>query len=162
VKKLLFVMMLASCGGAQKDHEMLTDSIRSYNDGLRWQRYEIAASQVPPKERADFVDEMDERGDNLKITDYEVVKVDTTSSKEARVQVKVSWYLDDVGTLKETHAEQTWERHGKVWWMVGEARVRGDEMPGLPEPGSKIEDRETAKGPADQADPAGPTPPSVN
>jgi hypothetical protein len=137
VKKLLFVMMLAACGGAQKDRETLTDSIRSYNDGMRWQRFEIAASQVPPKERAEFVDEMDERGDNLKITDYEVVKVDTPSEKTANVQIKVSWYLDDVGTLKETHAMQT----------------------GLSEPVTRPGEPETAVGPAD---PAVPAPPSVN
>ena len=29
---------------------------------------------------------------------------------------------------------QTWERHGKAWMMVDETRVRGAEMPGLPEP----------------------------
>jgi len=162
VKKLLFVMMLAACGGAQKDRETLTDSIRSYNDGMRWQRFEIAASQVPPKERAEFVDEMDERGDNLKITDYEVVKIDTPSEKVANVQIKVSWYLDDVGTLNETHALQTWERHGKVWWMVEEARLRGDEMPGLPEPITQPADGETAAAPARPADPARPGPGSVN
>ena len=51
-----------------------------------------------------------------------------------RDRVKVSWYLDSVGTLRETHAMQTWERKGKAWWIVKEERVRGDEMPGLPEP----------------------------
>jgi hypothetical protein len=156
VKKLLFVMMLAACGGAQKDQETLTDSIRSYNDGMRWNRFEIAASQVPPKERAEFVDQMDERSDNLKITDYEVVKVDANASKLAKVQIKVSWYLDDVGTLKETHAVQTWERHGKVWWMVEEARLRGDEMPGLREPTGEAPGAPTVAAPAD------PAPRSVN
>lgn len=127
-------VLVAACGGAQKNQETLADSIRSYNDGMRWARYEVAASQIPPKERAEFVDAMDERGDNLKITDYEVVKVDTRGPKEAKVQIKVSWYLDNIGTVKETHAVQLWERHGKVWWMVDEARLRGDEMPGLTEP----------------------------
>ena len=133
-KLLLVTVLVAACGGAQKRQEELSDAVRSYNDGMRWARWEIAASQIPPKERAEFVDEMDERGDNLKITDYDVVKVDTSGSKEAKVQIKVSWYLDDSGTLKETHAVQTWELQGKVWLMVKEARIRGDEMPGLTEP----------------------------
>lgn len=152
MRKLLFVTVLvAACGGAQKNQETLSDSIRSYNDGMRWARYEIAASQIPPKERADFVDEMDERGDNLKITDYEVVKVDTRGPKEAKVQIKVSWYLDNIGTLRETHAVQLWERQGKVWLMVNETRLRGDEMPGLGEPVG-----ETAAAPAEPGTPPGP------
>jgi hypothetical protein len=28
---------------------------------------------------------------------------------------------------------QTWERHGKGWWMVDESRLRGAPMPGLAE-----------------------------
>ena len=155
MRTLLFVTVLvAACGGAQKNQETLTDSIRAYNDGMRWARYEIAASQIPPKERAEFVDEMDERGDNLKITDYEVVKVDTRGAKEAKVQIKVSWYLDNIGTLRETHAVQLWERQGKVWLMVSETRLRGDEMPGLGEPVG-----ETA---AARAEPGAPPVPVVN
>ena len=38
------------------------------------------------------------------------------------------------GTIHETHAVQTWERHGKAWWMVDESRLRGAPMPGLAEP----------------------------
>ena len=143
-KLLLVTVLVAACGGAQKRQEELSDAVRSYNDGMRWARWEIAASQIPPKQRAEFVDEMDERGDNLKITDYDVVKVDTNGSKQARVQVKMSWYLDNTGTLKETHAVQTWELQGKVWFMVEETRLRGDEMPGLSEPAG-----ETAAAPAD-------------
>ena len=52
----------------------------------------------------------------------------------ARVRIKISWYATDKGTVYETHALQTWERQGKLWFMVEEARVRGHEMPGLPEP----------------------------
>ena len=156
-KLLLVTVLVAACGGAQKRQEELSDAVRSYNDGMRWARYEIAASQIPPKERAEFVDEMDERGDNLKITDYEVVKVDSRGTKEAKVQIKVSWYLDNIGTLKETHAVQLWERQGKVWLMVNEARLRGDEMPGLSEPSG-----ETAAAPVDPAAPDSPPLPAVN
>jgi len=112
----------------------LTESVRSFNDGVRWERFSIAAVRVPPPERSQFVEDMDERAGDLKITDYEVVRVDERGAREARVQVKLSWYRTSEGTLRETHALQTWERRGKAWMMVAEARVRGAEMPGLPEP----------------------------
>ncbi|MDX2086271.1 MAG: hypothetical protein SFX73_00420 [Kofleriaceae bacterium] len=127
-------LVAAACGTTQRHTETLADTIRSYNDGVRWERFAVAAVAVPPAERADFVDEMDQRAKDLRISDYEVVKVDQKGEKLARVQVKMQWYLDSVGTLRETHALQTWERKGKTWWIVKEERLRGDEMPGLPEP----------------------------
>src|SRR5262249_15025609 len=119
---------------APKAVESLGDSVRSYNDGVRWQRFEIAAVHVPAKERSRFVDESDARAKDVKITDYDIVGVDQHSDREARVHVKVQWYKDSEGTVHETHAMQTWERHGKDWLIVDEARLRGAEMPGLPEP----------------------------
>jgi hypothetical protein len=123
----------AACGPRGSSTETLTDSIRSFNDGVRWERFAMAAVRIPPRERSQFVSEMDERAEDLKITDYEIVNVDARGPREARVRVKLSWYRTSEGTLRETHAEQTWERQGKVWLMVAEARVRGAEMPGLPE-----------------------------
>ena len=46
----------------------------------------------------------------------------------------MEWYSDSEGTVHETHATQTWEKRGKDWMMVDEARLKGTEMPGLPEP----------------------------
>jgi len=76
---------------------------------------------------------MDQRAEDVKITDYDVVRVEPRGEREAHVQVKLSWYKPSENTVHETHAMQTWERHGKVWLMVDETRLRGAEMPGLPE-----------------------------
>jgi hypothetical protein len=134
MKKLVLVLVIASCGGVPQNTDTLGDSIRGYNDGVRWGRYGVAASKVPPRERAAFVEDMDERAEHVKITDYDIVDVAAKSSREARVRIKISWYSDEEGTVHETHAVQTWERQGKLWFMVQEERVRGKEMPGLPEP----------------------------
>ena len=133
MKTLLIVSLLAGCGAMQQP-EPLTDAVRSYNDGVRWERFEIAAVHIPPKQRSQFVDDADERAHDIKVTYYDVVKVEPRGSKEARVQIKMSWYKESEGTLHETQAMQTWEKHGKGWLLVDEARVRGTEMPGLPEP----------------------------
>jgi hypothetical protein len=133
---LFVVMLLAACGARAQGTETLTESVRSFNDGIRWERFAMAASRIPPRERSQFVEDMDVRAEDLKITDYEIVRVDARGPREARVQIKVSWYRTSEGTLRETHAMQTWERQGKVWMMVAEARVRGAEMPGLSDPAS--------------------------
>ena len=134
MRALWITLLLLGCGAAQSHPEDdLAESIRQFNDGVRWGRYEIAASSIPPPQRAQFVDDMDERGDDLKITDYDIVKVDPHGSREARVQIKIGWYKTSEGTVHETHAQQLWERQGKTWLMVEEKRLRGTEMPGLSE-----------------------------
>lgn len=130
---ILALVALAACGAARKDAETLPDSIRNYNEGVRWGRYAMAASSIPVRDRGDWVDEMDAREKDLKITDMEIVRVDQQSARAAKVQVKVSWYLESEGTLRETHELQQWERHGKEWWRVDATRLRGDPMPGLTE-----------------------------
>jgi hypothetical protein len=129
----------AACGGVPQNTDTLGDAIRSYNDGVRWGRYTVAAGKVPAKERSAFIEDMEERSENIKITDYDIVDVNSRNSREARVRIKIAWYSEDEGTVHETHAVQTWERQGKLWFMVGEHRVRGKEMPGLPEPIDKPE-----------------------
>jgi hypothetical protein len=132
--RAILLVCLIGCGATPHPAEPLGDAVRSFNDGIRWERFANAAIHIPPKERGTFVDEADERAKDLKITDYDIVKIEPRGEREAKVQVKLSWYKDSEGTLHETHAIQTWEREGKAWLMVDESRLRGPEMPGLPEP----------------------------
>ena len=134
MKSMMLVLALCACGSIGKQESTLAESVQDFNEGVRWSRFAAAAIHVPVKERADWVDQWDERAKDLKITDYEVIKVDQKSSRTAKVQVKMEWYKDTEGKVKETHAVQTWERHGKLWFVVEESRLRGDEMPGLTEP----------------------------
>jgi hypothetical protein len=130
---VLTVLVLASCASAKRG-DTLVDSVRQYNEGVKWERFAVAANHVPPQERATFLDEADERANDLKITEYDVVRIDPKNDREATVQIKMAWYRDSEGLLRETQALQSWEKHGKTWWMVDETRLKGHEMPGLPEP----------------------------
>ena len=82
----------------QQPASTLADAVRSYNEGVRWERFEIAAVHVPPKQRSQFVDDADERAKDVKITEYDVVKVEQKGEREAEVQIKMSWYKDSEGT----------------------------------------------------------------
>ncbi|HET9623500.1 MAG TPA: hypothetical protein VFP84_19140 [Kofleriaceae bacterium] len=131
---LMSALLLIGCGAtSQSRTASLSESITAYNDSVRWERFELAAGAIPPRERPQFVDDMDERAHEVKITEYDIVRVDPHGD-EAKVQIKMSWYKASEGTVHETYALQTWEHRGKAWWMVEETRVRGAEMPGLPEP----------------------------
>ena len=130
----LVVLMLAACGATPKAHESLMDSVLTYNEGVRWERFTAAASRLPPKQRAAFVEAADQRAKDLKVTDYEVIRVAPISSTITRVHIRVSWYRQNEGTLHETHVVQSWRRADKAWLLVLQARLRGDAMPGVDEP----------------------------
>jgi len=137
MKRLVLIFLTACSVFSPKPSETLGESVRAYNEGIRWERFEVAAIHVPSKQRSQFVDESDLRAKDLKITDYDVIRVEQRGDREAHVQVKLEWYKNSEGTMHETHAVQTWERHGQDWLLVDESRLRGAEMPGLPEPLTK-------------------------
>ena len=133
IMRAIGLVLLAGCASA-KTGDTLSESIQSYNDGVRWERFGVAAIHVPPKERSSFVEEADARAHDIKITDYEVVNVNAKNDHEATVQVKLEWYNASENLVRETQSMQSWEKHGKTWWMVDETRFKGHEMPGLSEP----------------------------
>lgn len=123
------------CGATAKSGETLLESVRTYHEGIRWSRIPVAASRIPPAERADFITEWDKLADDLRITDYEVIQV-AQGDRASKVEVKYTWYLDSRQVVHETRAAEDWERQGEVWIKVAEHRVRGEQMPGLAEPDS--------------------------
>ena len=132
--RMLAIVFMTACGSAPGASDSLAETVRTFNDGIRWGRFDVAAKNLPTKERSKFVDASDDRAKDLKITEYDVVDVAPKGDREAKVHIKMSWYSDREGTLHETHAVQTWEKHGRDWLMVDEMRLKGTEMPGLAEP----------------------------
>jgi hypothetical protein len=143
-------LALAACGaGPQRD--LLMESVTTYNEGVRWERFSAAAAAVPPAEREAFLDEREELAEDLRITDYEVVRV-TTKGDHADIQVKLTWFLDSRGSVHDTWIRQRWERRGRSWRVVDERRVRGEAMPGLAE---QTDDEAAEAAKATAAAPAG-------
>lgn len=130
-RSIFLALVLAACVPPPGGHA-LTDAVRTYNEGVKWERFEAAAAVVPPAERDQFLDERDELSDDLRITESQILRV-TERGNRAEVHVKLTWYLDSEATVHESVALQRWERKGKAWRLVGEWRARGDEMPGLQE-----------------------------
>lgn len=110
----------------------LGEAVRTYNEGVRWERFELAADYVPPGRRDQFIDRRDQLHEDLRINDYEVVRVryDQTG-RRARVHVKYTWHLDSRGVVHETHTVQSWERHSRQWLMNTERHLRGEPIPGV-------------------------------
>jgi hypothetical protein len=133
MRSLVIVLLsLAACATPQKKKESLLDTSLRFQEGLRWGRFEDAASHVPASEREAFLDEHDKLADNLRIDDYEVIRVHFSGGQEeAMVEVKYTWHLDGEGIVKTTVTDQRWELHGVAWLLEDESKKRGDDMPGL-------------------------------
>ena len=129
------LLVAVGCGAAAKNPEPLAHAVRLYNDSVRWQRFDQAAQRIPLAQRDYFLDQRDQVHEDLRIHNYEVVRVRYGPNRlQARVHVKYSWYLDSRGVVRETHAVQRWENHEGMWSVTGETRLRGTSMPGLPDP----------------------------
>lgn len=151
---IAIALVAGACAGTPRSSETLLDSVRTYHEGIRWARIPVAASRVPDEERADFITAWDKLGDDLRITDYELIQV-AQGDETSKVEVKYTWYLDSQLVVHETRAAEDWERHGKVWLRVAERRLRGEQMPGLAEPDPDPEaDADSADSP-DPSDEAG-------
>ncbi len=143
---VLVAVATAGCGAAASKDALL-ESVTAYNEGVRWQRFTAAAVAVPPAERDAFLDERERLADELKLTDYELVRVEP-GERRASVQVKVTWFRDSEGIVRDTWIRQRWERQGPAWRVVEERRVRGAVMPGLADgDGAVAADRERPRSP---------------
>jgi hypothetical protein len=132
MRVLAFALLLA-CGASPKASDMLIESSTAYQEGVRWGRYEDAALHLPAEQRDHFLDERDRLGKDLRIDDYEVVRVHLQNGqKAARVRVKYTWHLDSVGKVHETVTEQNWTRRERHWLLESEFVKRGEPLPGIP------------------------------
>ncbi len=129
MKTLALLVCLAACGSGQRPHEDLVFNVRTYHEGLRWRRYEQAADYIAPDDRAKFLDQREDVDKDLRIDDYETVRVTLSGQDAAVVQVKYTWHLDSVGTVHETTVEERWEKAEKGWRILETSHKRGEEMP---------------------------------
>ncbi len=128
--RALALVLLVGCGGGMKSSEDLLYDVRAFQEGIRWRKYDLAADYVPAKVREKFLDAHDDVDADLRVDDYELMRVKLADSHDrAEVRVKYTWHLDSVGAVHDTVVEQSWEKQGKVWRIVGSEHRRGEEMP---------------------------------
>lgn len=152
LSRLVFLAVLAGCGGSASQRADLIADLRGYGDGIRWRDFNAAALRVPPAKREDFMDDHEQLEDDLRVADWELRRLQYDSTRNhAEVHVEWTWMLDSRGIVHNTVSRQLWSRFGKQWIMMGEERLRGDRMPGMAEPKPKKRRR---KAPESKPEPA--------
>jgi hypothetical protein len=118
--------------------EKLRRSVFSYNDAVRWQRYEAAAEHLPPERRQSYLQTQRDAGDSLRILEYELLEVQhNEEDKKALVTVKFRWTRMPSNRVETTTIRQTWSYGEDRQWAMTEKEEVEDE-PGEPIP---FEDR---------------------
>jgi hypothetical protein len=129
----LIVALLAACtlGGCNMNNkENLLESLRAYNDAIRWRMSRQAMRYLRGKARATFIDTVDRRGD-VRVTHYQIQHVKLVGAKRARVVVRFNWYSELRGRMHRTVMTQHWRRKkGDDDWHLSDQRwVRGPTLP---------------------------------
>jgi hypothetical protein len=133
----LLGLLLLACAvtPTQQREESLVREARSFNDDLRWQRYEQLHLSLPAGEAALLNARAAAVGDDLAMGDYEVSSIAfDRGSEAATVLVKFDWYSKRDPILRSSTLEQRWEIQGGRWVVTKQRRVRGDRFPLVTEP----------------------------
>jgi hypothetical protein len=128
-------LLLACMTPTQRREDTLIREARTFNDDLRWARYDQLTASLPPEEAPLFMARANAVGDDLVLADYEVTSITfAPDSEKATVGVSIQWYTRRASIVHSTTLEQRWELRNGRWLVAKQRRVRGDRFPLVPEP----------------------------
>jgi hypothetical protein len=130
------VVALAAClSSSQRREESLTREARTFNDDLRWARWEAVSSAMPRDEATAFLARVAALEDDLVLADYEVTSLTfAPGSNAAAVVARIEWYYNRDPRLRHTIVEQAWEYQRGRWQVTRMRRARGDRFGLVTEP----------------------------
>src|SRR5438067_10312587 len=113
-------LALAACfsqpHGAAKVQEVATE----LNVNTRFGRMEMAAEQVAPKEREEFLRHRTGWGGRIRVADAEIIGLSMKGDDDADVTLRVAWFRPDEGELRITMVKQAWHDFKGDWKLTGE------------------------------------------
>ena len=115
---------------AQRRRADLPRIARTYNNDLRWARYEVASTRMPKQEGQRFLKRASLLEDELEIADHEVVSVtfEDSSGEAAQVVVRFEWYLKREPVVRRTYILQSWKFDDGAWQVKDQRRSRGERL----------------------------------
>ena len=127
---IVFVGSLAGCS-TQNRMTHLRDTLRTFNQQIRWERWPGAAAHVELKTRERWMLSRSHQAQGLKIHEIQILRVLSGGPRAttARVLVKLTWYREADMTVHSTHWMQTWNHSRHGWKLTKEERAQG-EKPG--------------------------------
>jgi hypothetical protein len=136
----LFALVVASLSlacftSAQRKEDVLIKNARTFNDDLRWARWEAMTTVMPEGDALDFRNRVALLEEELEMADYEVHAITfAPDGTSAKVGARFQWYTKHDPVVRDTTLEQRWEYRAGTWQMTGMRRVKGDRFGLVPEP----------------------------
>jgi hypothetical protein len=132
------LLAIACMTPTQRREDTLIREARTFNDDLRWARYDQLSASLPREEAQLFMARANAVADDLVMADYEVTAINfAPGSEAATVAVQLQWYDRRASVLHSTNLEQRWEFRDGRWLVAKQRRVRGDRFPLIPDPVTK-------------------------
>lgn len=127
---LLFaaLALLTSCQSSKTSLKALIKDVENYNHDLLFERYEIAAKNIAPSSRAEWLESM--QSQKLHFAEIEIVStapcveeevVDEQNPEKCAVIIsQVEWYAPDSPSVHSARVYSTWQynRNEKRWLIV--------------------------------------------
>ncbi len=126
----LSLLLLVACGGGRKAD--LGDTLRDFNQQVRWGSWMAAARHVDAKSRSGWLRARVVAAASLRVTDVQLLGVQPQSEDTAIVLVGVSWYRVTDPTLRQRIWQQTWRYDDEVWLLAEEVVVQQQTEPQKP------------------------------
>jgi hypothetical protein len=126
--RALGVALVLSWGCGENQREALGEALESYNDYLRWGRWNRAAAFLSRELRADFVTRAGGHRD-LKITDYQIGDLQLRGEDRAEALIQIEWYSLSGARLRRSVIRQTWLHREHRWRLQAQRQVGGDPFP---------------------------------
>lgn len=125
---LLLALVFTGCMRPQASPaELLDRSLNGFHGHLIFQRFDEAAAFVPTATRSDFMAYYENEGEDLKITEYEITRVEVNPDETvAKVEVTISWYRLPSSTIQKTKMVEEWTFDKLLSrWEVVEQKEKG-------------------------------------
>jgi len=122
---VLLVAILLSIGCSTPNRMThLRDTVRIFNQQVRWGQWPGAATHVELEKRAEWLNARLAAAQNLKMSDVRLVRLssDGPRATEATVIVTLSWYRVADMRVKQSHWLQTWAHTPHGWKLSKEER----------------------------------------
>ncbi|MCC6810225.1 MAG: hypothetical protein IT381_22535 [Deltaproteobacteria bacterium] len=121
-RPLICVAVFVACGvTGPTPQEILDRTVFTYNQHLRWKRFDKASRFVGDEARAAFVKTFESSEEALSIEDLEVKEIDFETPNRVRVSVDARYFKLPSVTVQKQKWVQIWEKKGDDWWLADNA-----------------------------------------
>lgn len=117
--RVLPLLLLVACGvGSPTPQEVLDRTVYTYNQHLRWKRFDKASRFVADAARVEFMKRFEGADEDLNIEDLEVKEVAFETDVRAKVTIEVRFFKLPNVTVQKHKWHQIWLKKGEDdWWL---------------------------------------------